>query len=215
MDEKFRTRWKGPGDLEILLEELISQKRYAGERDRVFVLEPVANMTRRSSSPLEWGAHCDYGHDEKRNHLRGAIWVAPHVDGGDAQNHLRRLIALQLQASFSQPIEADPSCAGRIMGEISKHAHVQKKKILRYKNNQDWGGDEFRENNEKIWIIPSFCIYCGNIHDHRYIFKKITGKNQVNIEVFSGNFIITILIFTKHIRIYIIEIVFYIKIIIL
>lgn len=106
MDAKFRTRWR-PGELEQMLATLIVQKCYGIEGDRVFILHPVASSILAPTSPLDWGSHCDYGQEHSGNHRCGTVWLSPNAGEGDAQRHLRRLIGLELQATFKTPFGAD------------------------------------------------------------------------------------------------------------
>ncbi len=106
MDAKFRTRWRR-GELADLLIELVDVKRYGGKRDRVFILQPESNAVSEPSSPLAWGQHCDYGQEAPTNHRTGSIQLAAGVQGGGAQQNLRRLIAMELQAVFPQPPSPD------------------------------------------------------------------------------------------------------------
>jgi hypothetical protein len=102
MDAKFRTRWRR-GELAALLVDLVDGKGYGGKMDRVFILQPQANAMSEPSSPLDWGQHCDYGQEAPANHRTGSIQLAAGPQGGGAQQNLRRLIAMGLQAAFPTP----------------------------------------------------------------------------------------------------------------
>lgn len=102
MDAKFRTRWQR-GELANLLVELVDGKGYGGKRDRVFILQPQAYAVSEPSSPLAWGQHCDYGQESPTNHRTGSIQLAAGAQGSGAQQNLRRLIAMGLQAVFPTP----------------------------------------------------------------------------------------------------------------
>lgn len=102
MDAKFRTRWRR-GELAGMLADLVDGKGYGGEKDRVFILQPQANAISKPSSPLTWGQHCDYGQEAPANHRTGNIQLAAGAQGGGAQQNLRRLIAMGLQAVFPTP----------------------------------------------------------------------------------------------------------------
>lgn len=102
MDAKFRTRWQR-GELADLLVELVDGKGYGGKRDRVFILQPQAYAVSEPSSPLAWGRHCDYGQKSPTNHRTGSIQLAAGAQGSGAQQNLRRLIAMGLQAVFPTP----------------------------------------------------------------------------------------------------------------
>ena len=102
MDAKFRNQWR-PGDLEEVLTTLVETKRYGGERDRVFILQPAADSKANPSTPLAWGADCDYGHDAKLSHRKGFIRLAPGKGVSRSSDHLKRLIALHLQSCLPQP----------------------------------------------------------------------------------------------------------------
>lgn len=99
MDAKFRTKWRY-GELGRTLSNLIDTKGYDQDGDRVYILHPAPFAILRPSSPLMWGPHCDYGQDGRNAHNRGVVHLAP--SSGDI--NLRRLIAILLQANFSEPI---------------------------------------------------------------------------------------------------------------
>ena len=107
MDAKFRTVWRA-GDLASKLDELVSTKGYGQKGDRVFILQPAARTVTEATSPLDWGKDCDYAQDPGKNHLNGFIYLAPGKGATNPVAHLRRLIALQLQAAFPPPHETAP-----------------------------------------------------------------------------------------------------------
>lgn len=108
MDAKFRTEWQA-GSLASVLDDLVRAKNYAQEGDRVFILQPVARTVTGATSPLDWGRDCDYGQDSGRGHRQGVIHLAPGKGASNPVAHLRRLIALELQAVFPRPQEVDPN----------------------------------------------------------------------------------------------------------
>ncbi|MDW9362498.1 hypothetical protein GYB70_12905 [Sinorhizobium meliloti] len=178
MDAKFRTRWK-LGEMERTLETLIAQKRYDSEGDRVFLLHPVAETVGAPTSPLEWGAHCDYGHDPGSSHRRGTVWLAPDVAQGDAQRHLRRLIGLELQASFTPPIEVERGKSRETMLKIRQH--VRRVNPAPVRHSRDWGAtiDAVSPDEQKIWISPSFCLSCGQVHEPEDITERLTRGKRI------------------------------------
>lgn len=107
MDAKFRTRWR-EGELSSTLDGLIRTKGYDQDGSRVFILHPVPCAMTEGSSPLDWGQDCDYGHDLERAHSQGAIYLAPGSDKSNPAANLRRLIALELQATFPAPSRMEP-----------------------------------------------------------------------------------------------------------
>lgn len=143
MDAKFRTRWRR-GELQDIVDALVDQKQYNINEDRVFVLHPVSKSIANPNSPLEWARHCDYGHTTNRNHRRGSVWLSPSVGLGDEQRHLRRLIDLQLQASFGTPYEKKESDRG-----------------YSYRNERF---SISAQHANLTWPNPSFCISCGKRH---------------------------------------------------
>jgi len=177
MDAKFRTRW-GVGEMEHMLESLIAQKRYDCEGDRVFVLHPVAHAVAAPSSPLDWGAHCDYGHDPGDDHQRGSVWLAPDAGLGDPQRHLRRLIGLALQARFSQPLKVKrPEIQNTILN-IRRHARFNEPILVKQSSGQDRSCDDVTPGEQNIWISPSFCLSCGTVHASERIIEKHTRSKQ-------------------------------------
>jgi len=102
MDAKFRNSWN-PGGLEDVLATLVETKRYGGEHDRVFILQPAAETIAEPSSPLAWGAECDYGHEADLCHKKGHIRLAPGESANRSTVNLKRLVALHLQSCFPTP----------------------------------------------------------------------------------------------------------------
>ncbi len=175
MDAKFRTRWRA-GELERTLESLIVQKRYDCESDRVFVLHPVAGAVRAPTSPLEWGAHCDYGHDPERDHRRGTVWLAPDAGNGDAERHLRRLIGLALQASFSQPLKVRQSESEML--NIENAPRLRTAITVTASSAWDAPLDDGTPEEQSIWLSPSFCLSCGSAHAPRGVKAKLTRRDR-------------------------------------
>jgi ribosomal protein L32 len=175
MDAKFRTRWS-IGEPMRTLESLASQKRYDCEGDRIFVLHPVAGTVITPSSPLEWAAHCDYGHDPGNNHRRGTVWLAPDAGRGDAQLHLRRLIGLELQASFLHPIQVKRSESRDVMLNVHHHAGNWTSLSAEQSHEPVTPGNVPLEK-QRTWISPSFCLSCGKVHTpDRIIAKPTLGR---------------------------------------
>ena len=174
MDAKFRTAWRA-GEIERMLDTLITQKRYDCEGDRVFLLHPVAGAVAAPTSPLEWGAHCDYGHNPHDDHRRGTVWLAPNAGEGDAQRHLRRLIGLALQSSFASPLEVEPSAIPEVMRNIRDHADGRESD-----GNDRWNilDDEAAPAEEKIWISPSCCLSCGQAQAPDGVTERTTSGNH-------------------------------------
>lgn len=158
MDAKFRTRWR-PGELQGVVDGLVEQKQYNLAGDRVFVLHPVTKSIAEPSSPLEWARHCDYGQCDGMNHQRGSVWLSPSVGLGDEQRHLRRLIDLELQATFGVPPE--------------KKAYEEG-----YSHEKDRYGSA-ANNTAPAWSAQSFCISCGKQHTIKDVtFRKTQAGNR-------------------------------------
>lgn len=104
MDAKFRTRWYR-GELGRMLNSLIAEKGYDQEGDRVFILHPAAKAILKPTSPLSWGKECDYGQEVGKMHKRGVVYLAPGSGEANPESNLRRLIVMQLQSSFAEPVE--------------------------------------------------------------------------------------------------------------
>lgn len=104
MDAKFRTRWKKDEHADML-RLLVETKKYGQDGDRVFILQPAREAIDHSTSPLAWGRDCDYGQASPVKHARGSIQLAadPLANGASLTN-LRRLIALELQDVFPEPL---------------------------------------------------------------------------------------------------------------
>ncbi|MCK0507277.1 hypothetical protein [Aromatoleum anaerobium] len=104
MDAKFRSTWKN-GGLRSMLDELVLAKGYdkAVESGRVFILQPCESTVHPATSPLEWGAHCDYG--STQSHRQGWIQTGVASSGAHATQHLRRLLTIVFQNAFTVPQE--------------------------------------------------------------------------------------------------------------
>lgn len=143
LDAKFRTHWRF-GELQETLDALVAQKQYDLDGGRVFVLQPVGKSVNRLTSPLLWGRDCDYGQVGKIKHKYGFIWISPNSGDGDENQHLRRLIALQLQDSF----EAPPKQEGNFHHNLMRINHLEAPVLQCIPH----------------WIPKSFCISCGAVH---------------------------------------------------
>lgn len=102
MDAKFRSTWKNDG-VRRMLDELVLAKGYdkAVESGRVFILQPCDSTVRPAASPLEWGAHCDYG--STQSHRQGWIQTGVTSSGAHSTQHLKRLLAMVFQSTFPEP----------------------------------------------------------------------------------------------------------------
>lgn len=103
LDAKFRTRWR-PEEPDRVLRDLVDIRGYGQAARRVFILQPAAGAVKRATSPLGWGRDCDFGQTNPNNHQKGIVRVSP--DPG-AWNNLHRLVAMELQSSFSAPEYVD------------------------------------------------------------------------------------------------------------
>lgn len=104
MDAKFRTRWKH-GELADMLKLLVDTKDYGQDGDRVFILHPAKRAVDHRTSPLVWSRDCDYGQDHPTDHAQGSIQLGADLVSADASTmNLRRLIALELQEVFPEPV---------------------------------------------------------------------------------------------------------------
>lgn len=104
MDAKFRSSWKNDG-LPRMLNDLILVKGYdkATESGKIFILQPCDATVYPVASPLEWGAHCDYG--GKASHHQGWIQTGVKSSGVSSTQHLKRLLAMLFQSVFPEPQE--------------------------------------------------------------------------------------------------------------
>jgi hypothetical protein len=115
MDAKFRTRWRR-NELADMLKLLVETKRYGQDGDRVFILQPARNAVDHRTSPLGWGQDCDYGQASPTDHARGSIQLAADpVSSGSSLTNLRRLIALELQDVFPEPLAEELNDAAGAM----------------------------------------------------------------------------------------------------
>lgn len=102
LDAKFRGGWKF-GGLRQTLDELIDVKGYASALSDggVFILQPCEFTARPSTSPLDWGPHCNYG--GQISHKSGWIQLGVSEAGEVETQHLKRLLAMLLQRAFLDP----------------------------------------------------------------------------------------------------------------
>ena len=75
MDAKFRNEWRND-EPESVLKQLLLEKNYNQEGDRVFILQPAAHTITHVTSPLNWGRDCNFGQDPDNNHSNGFIYFA-------------------------------------------------------------------------------------------------------------------------------------------
>ncbi|WP_348696146.1 hypothetical protein [Duganella fentianensis] len=106
LDAKFRTSWRR-GELGRMLASLVEEKDYGQQGDRVFILHPAPKAILKPTSPLSWGKDCDYGQEAGNGHSKGVVYLAPGVGASNPELNLRRLLILQLQASFPTPSEVN------------------------------------------------------------------------------------------------------------
>lgn len=106
LDAKFRTSWRR-GELGRTLTSLIAEKNYSQHGDRVFILHPAPKAILTPTSPLIWGKDCDYGQEAGRNHMKGVVYLAPGAGATNPELNLRRLIVMQLQATFPVPVKIE------------------------------------------------------------------------------------------------------------
>ena len=102
MDAKFRNEWRNDEPASVL-KQLLLEKNYNQEGDRVFIIQPAAHTITHVTSPLNWGRDCNFGQDPDNNHSNGVIYLAPDFGSANPVANLRRLVGLQLQAIFSVP----------------------------------------------------------------------------------------------------------------
>jgi len=98
MDAKFRGRMR-ESEIHSLVDELYKRKNYSeDEENPVFVIHPSPKVIDERTSPLEWGAFCDYGQSNRNNHKCGSIFVSPSITFAKSIDNLQRLLGLFLQA---------------------------------------------------------------------------------------------------------------------
>jgi hypothetical protein len=106
LDAKFRTSWRR-GELGRTLTSLLKEKGYDQQGDRVFILHPAPKAILNPTSPLSWGKDCDYGQEAGKSHKNGVVYLAAGAGAANPELNLRRLIILQLQATFPAPIAVE------------------------------------------------------------------------------------------------------------
>lgn len=117
MDAKFRSGWKANGPRPVL-DELVQAKAYgtASASGKVFILQPCEATVHPPASPLDWGAHCDYG--SAQSHQQGWIQTGVGSSGVSSTQHLKRLLVMVLQSVFPEPKKTS--------GETGEAAHVSR-----------------------------------------------------------------------------------------
>jgi len=98
LDAKYRGDVK-EAHIKSLVDELYDKKNYSENgKNAVFVIHPVASITRERTSPLEWGRYCDYGQSDNIYHKKGAVYVSPSRQHSNSSDNLQRLLGMFLQS---------------------------------------------------------------------------------------------------------------------
>lgn len=167
-DAKFRTRWR-PGEVSEMAASLVREKRYDCEGDRVFVLHPVPTSVPKPTSPLDWGPHCDYGHNRGDRHRGGTVLLAPAAGG-----HLRRLIGLELQAQFPEPKAGGLDASSRSVFEDLDVAPSQSCRG----SGRFSAAEDVCSCRQDVWSSASFCLSCGDSHGAGRVTARCTSAGQ-------------------------------------
>jgi hypothetical protein len=97
IDAKFRGQMQDD-ELRALVRELYEGKDYSeGETNQVFVIHPSPNSIQDRTSPLVWGAQCDYGQSDNARHKYGSIFVSPSLRFFKNNINLQRLFGMFFQ----------------------------------------------------------------------------------------------------------------------
>jgi hypothetical protein len=97
LDAKFRGS-VSEQHIDDLIDELYEGKDYSeGENNAVFIVHPVAEVTKARTSPLEWGSYCNYGQAGEIDHKKGAIYLSPSREHRNSLENLQRLLGMFLQ----------------------------------------------------------------------------------------------------------------------
>ncbi len=97
LDAKFRGE-VGEVHINNLVEELCDGKNYSENgKNAVFIIHPVAEVIRDRTSPLKWGAYCNYGQAEELDHKKGAVYLSPSREHSHSVENLQRLLGMFLQ----------------------------------------------------------------------------------------------------------------------
>lgn len=164
IDAKFRGKIKEK-ELHDLIFELYKEKNYSENgANQVFVMHPSPNVINDRTSPLAWGAQCDYGQSHEIGHRYGGIFVSPSLKFLRTTEHLQRLLGLYLQNNSiivrdddsNQPSWHNISC---ISCGNSNRGTLQ----LTYKPTK--GGNErwlIMCNDCGLLTVQSICAACGH-----------------------------------------------------
>lgn len=97
LDAKFKGEMS-ENDLDQLIDELYFHKDYSeNAANQVFIIHPSPDIIKNTTSPLNWGTHCDYGQSHKRGHQKGGIFISPSFKATHSIDNLKRLIGMFLQ----------------------------------------------------------------------------------------------------------------------
>jgi hypothetical protein len=97
LDAKFRGN-VNEQHINNLITELYEGKNYSeDDKNSVFVIHPVAQITDARTSPLEWGRYCNYGQASQTNHKKGAVYLSPSREHSYSIENLQRLVGMLLQ----------------------------------------------------------------------------------------------------------------------
>jgi hypothetical protein len=97
LDAKFRGN-VSEQHIDDLIDELYKGKDYSeGKKNAVFIVHPVAKVTKTRTSPLEWGSYCNYGQAGEIDHKKGAIYLSPSREHRNSLENLQRLLGMFLQ----------------------------------------------------------------------------------------------------------------------
>ena len=149
LDAKFRGAMTEE-NLQSLINEMFEGKNYGEDgANQVFVVHPSQRVIDHPTSPLEWGAYCDYGQSHKIDHKFGGIFVSPSLSFAGSLEHLQRLIGMFLQ-QHSVILKNEDKAQRHNMCCISCGNHSAENLAITYSPTQV-GNDR--------WIIE--CNICG------------------------------------------------------
>lgn len=97
IDAKFKSKMS-EYKLNQLVDELYSDKNYGEDGTNiVFILQTNSHIINNRTSPLNWGAFCDYGQSNQSKHKKGHIFLSPSLRYPNSIDHLQRLFGFFLQ----------------------------------------------------------------------------------------------------------------------
>ncbi len=163
LDAKFRGTISEQ-EMTELVRKLYSEKNYSeGGVNQVFVIHPSLDVISERTSPLVWGADCDYGQSHCNSHRHGSVFMSPSLASYGSHDNLQRLFGMFLQDS-SVTLKNDSNVAlWTNMSCISCGSSHQSGLKLTYSPTER-GSDRWIVECEvcALLTVKTICFNCGH-----------------------------------------------------